>query len=97
MQSVFRVVTAFGSSILTGSPITGIGVRLLIAFLLPTACPFLTVFPWLLAYPNPTASPRRPSAGSPSPVAGFEARPIPSTRKIERPTAVRTVFERPVG
>ena len=29
--------------------------------------------------------------------AGFEARPISSAGKIERPTAVRTVFERPEG
>jgi hypothetical protein len=37
----------------------------------------------------------RRSAGSPSPVAGFEVRPISSARKIERPTAVHTVFGRP--
>jgi hypothetical protein len=37
------------------------------------------------------------SAGSPSPAAGFEVRPIPSAGKIERPIAVRTVFERPGG
>jgi hypothetical protein len=36
----------------------------------------------------------RRSAGCPSPSAGFEARPIPSAGKIERPTAVHTVFER---
>jgi hypothetical protein len=28
---------------------------------------------------------------------GFEVRPFPSAGKIERPTAVRTVFERPGG
>jgi hypothetical protein len=39
----------------------------------------------------------RRSAGFPSPAAGFEVRPIPSAGKIERPTAVRTVFERPGG
>jgi hypothetical protein len=39
----------------------------------------------------------RQSAGSPSPAAGFEARPIPLAGKIERPIAVRTVFERPGG
>jgi hypothetical protein len=39
----------------------------------------------------------RRSAGSPPLAAGFEVRPIPSTGKIERPTAVRTVFERPAG
>jgi hypothetical protein len=38
----------------------GIGAHLLIAFLLPTACPFRTVFPWWLACPYPTASHRRP-------------------------------------
>ena len=38
----------------------------------------------------------RRSAGFPS-AAGFEVRPIPSAAKIERPTAVRTVFERPAG
>jgi len=37
----------------------------------------------------------RRSAGPPSP--GAEVRPIPSAGKIERPTAVRTVFERPWG
>jgi hypothetical protein len=36
-------------------------------------------------------------AGYASPAAGFEVRPIPSAGKIERPTAVRTVFERPAG
>jgi hypothetical protein len=39
----------------------------------------------------------RRSAGSPSPAASFEVRPIPSAGKIERPTAVRTVSERPGG
>jgi hypothetical protein len=39
----------------------------------------------------------RRSAGSPCPAAGFEVRPIPSAGKIERPTAVRTVFEGPGG
>jgi hypothetical protein len=39
----------------------------------------------------------RRSEGSPFPNAGFEERRIPSAGKIERPTAVRTVFERPVG
>ena len=39
----------------------------------------------------------RPSAGSPSPAAGFEVRPIPSAGKVERPIAVRTVFGGPGG
>ena len=39
----------------------------------------------------------RPSAGSPSPAAGFEVRPVPSAGKVERPTAVRTVFGGPGG
>jgi hypothetical protein len=39
----------------------------------------------------------RRSAGSPSPAASFEVRPVPSAGKIERPTAVRTVFERQGG
>ena len=39
---------------------SGIGVRLLIAFLLPSVCPSRTVFPWWLAYPYPTASHHRP-------------------------------------
>jgi cold shock protein len=39
----------------------------------------------------------RRSAGSPSPEAGFEVRSISPVGKIERPTAVRIVFERPAG
>jgi hypothetical protein len=39
----------------------------------------------------------RQSAGAYSPATGFEVRPIPSAGKIERPTAVRTVVERPGG
>ena len=39
----------------------------------------------------------RQSAGSLSPAAGFEVRPKESAGKIERPTAVRTVFEGPGG
>jgi hypothetical protein len=39
----------------------------------------------------------RRSAGFPSLAVGFEVRPILSAGKIERPTAVRTVFERPGG
>jgi hypothetical protein len=39
----------------------------------------------------------RQFAGCGSPAAGFEVRPIPSAGKIERPTAVRTFFERPAG
>ena len=35
----------------------------------------------------------RQSAGSLSPAAGFEVRPKESAGKIERPIAVRTVFE----
>jgi hypothetical protein len=39
----------------------------------------------------------RRSAGFPSLAVGFEVRPILSAGKIERPTADRTVFERPGG
>jgi hypothetical protein len=39
---------------------SGIGVHLLIAFLLPSVCPSRIVFPWWLAYPYPTASHHRP-------------------------------------
>ena len=39
----------------------------------------------------------RQSADSLSPAAGFEVRPKESAGKIERPTAVRTVFEGPGG
>ena len=39
----------------------------------------------------------RQSPGSLSPAAGFEVRPKESAGKIERPTAVRTVFEGPGG
>ena len=39
----------------------------------------------------------RQSAGSLSLAAGFEVRPKESAGKIERPTAVRTVFEGPGG
>jgi hypothetical protein len=41
----------------------------------------------------------RRSACFASPAPGFEVRPIPipSAGKIERPTAVHTVFERPAG
>ena len=39
----------------------------------------------------------RQSADSLSPAAGFEVLPKESAGKIERPTAVRTVFEGPGG
>jgi hypothetical protein len=39
----------------------------------------------------------RRSVSSLSPAAGFEVRPKESAGKIERPTAVRTVFEGPGG
>jgi hypothetical protein len=38
----------------------GIGAHLSVAFLLPSACPSPTVFPWRLAYQYPTASHDRP-------------------------------------
>ena len=39
---------------------SGIGVHLLIAFLLPSVCPSRIAFPWWLACPYPTASHHRP-------------------------------------